>query len=82
MLNAGLSELPAERMLSAYQIPVPETSTLDTTRCADSALPTARLAAAAASTRRIIRQLPTVMIELLVLNSSEVLGANGSATQR
>jgi hypothetical protein len=57
-------------------------STLDTTRCADSAPDTARLAAAAASARRIIRQLPTVMIELFVLNSSEVLGANGSATQR
>src|SRR5204862_1714898 len=80
--TAGLSELPAARMVSAYQIPVPEASMLDTTRCAGSALPAATRAAAAASTSRIIRQLPTVMIELRVLNSSELLGANGSATQR
>jgi hypothetical protein len=55
MLIAGLSELPADRMLSAYHTPVPDTSTLDDTRCAGSTPAAAMNTAAAATTARIIR---------------------------
>ena len=70
-------------MLSAYQTPVP-----DTIHARDDALRRERRgeketpAAAAATTRKCMRYVPTVMIELFVLNSSELAGANGSATQR
>ena len=59
MRSDGETDVPAERMLSAYHTPVPETSTLDTIRCAES-VPTVRTEANAVIARE--RSLPSRVI--------------------
>jgi len=82
-LSAGLIDPPPDRMLSAYHTLVPDKSRLVATRCAGSDAASALPATTAPSAERVPRTyVPTITIELFVSNSSELVGASGSGTQR